>query len=106
MNGPKDTVVYLGIEQCRPVYVGVTRQTLDARLRGHRRKGKNFSHLQQITPRLTRLQALAVETLIQVANPHFVKNRDPGIWPSQSIFEPAINWAAAWAQRAGLPIKY
>jgi len=104
-GGPRDTIVYLGVRNGNPVYVGITKQDLRSRRGQHNRNGKNFSDLLPITPKLPRTLALAIETVIYISNPHF-ENKIHPIARANPIFDVAINRAATWMTRNGVRFWY
>jgi hypothetical protein len=98
-------VVYIAFRGTTPVYVGITKQVLGKRLGQHNYRGKNFDKLLEITPPLPRKLAMAIETTIIIANPHF-ENQRLSIGRENPIFNAAMTVAGQWMQQLGVQLNW
>lgn len=97
--------MYIAWRGADPVYVGITKRTKDVRLREHNRRGTNFTRLDQIAPRTSRVLALGIETIIIIQNPH-LENRIQSIANSNPIFSTAINAAANFVRQHSIRTRW
>jgi hypothetical protein len=103
--GPSNTVVYLAFRDGNPwpVYVGITDRSLRVRRLEHNRRGKNFAELRGITPELPRRKAMAIETVLILANPQF-ENKKLSIGWKNPFFDDAVHAGTSWFTGRGQAI--
>ena len=90
-KGPKIYKVYYGIRREKRVYVGMTKQSEEARRRQHNLLGKRFSRLEVIFRNLSRNQARSIEQAIILSNSS-LENKINSISPSRDIYAGAVAW--------------
>ncbi len=73
-------------------YTGITRQTNEARLNQHRRKGKDFDRLDTQYENLTRNQARAIEQYFIENGPNEMNNIS-SISKDNKYYDDAKEWA-------------
>ena len=91
-KGNADNKVYFGIKGGEAKYTGITKQSLDARLTQHNRKGKGFSRLDVQYDNLTRNQARAIEQYFIENGPNEL-NKINSIGQDNKYYQDALNWA-------------
>ncbi|MFT3874095.1 MAG: hypothetical protein QM714_15870 [Nocardioides sp.] len=95
-GGAADTYVYLGANNGKNVYVGITNNL--ARRQGEH--GARFA-LDPITSApVTRGQARAIEQALIVRNPGFQNVRN-SISPNHAYYDDAVSWGESWLKQNG-----
>jgi len=105
LKGPRNTFVYLADRGSSPVYVGITKQSRTKRLNQHNKKGKGFHDLTEVTRRMPRNAARAIEQAIILANPEF-ENKIGSISSLRPVYNYAVVWAQDFAKRRGIQLAY
>ena len=77
----------------KPVYTGITRQSIKKRLSQHIRKGKPFVKAQSVVENLTRNQARAIETYKILYDGCSGENLILSISRNHRFYDDAIRWA-------------
>lgn len=93
-KGDANNQVYKAINQNgKPVYTGITRQSIKKRLSQHIRKGKPFVKAQSVVENLTRNQARAIETYKILYDGCSGENLILSISRNHRFYDDAIRWA-------------
>ena len=98
-SGSSNNSVYQGTIGGEPVYTGITRQELSARLYQHNYGGKGLDKLQELFPELTRNQARAIEQYFIENGPGNAMNQINSISPNSVYYNDAMRWAADFVNR-------
>ena len=106
-KGNHDNTVYNGILNDKPVYTGITKQPLDARLYQHNYSYNlkygvdKFDDLIEVTSDLTRNQARSIEQFFIENGPNDF-NIINSISPNHQFYEQALRWAEKYIINHGL----
>ena len=91
-KGESNNTVYFGIKDNKAQYTGITKQSLNIRLKQHNANGKGFEFLRQQKSGLTRNQARSIEQYYIENGPNNL-NKINSISPNNKYYEDAMKWA-------------
>lgn len=97
--GTANNSVYQGVVAGKPVYTGITKQGLAARLYQHNYADKGLDRLQELFSGLTRNQARAIEQYFIENGPGNAINQINSISPTSPHYDNAMKWAADFINR-------
>lgn len=103
-KGPADNKVYFGVKDDAAYYTGITKQTKDARLAQHLRKGKDFDDLDVVFDGLTRNQARALEQYL-IENGPDALNKINSIGENNKYYDDAMTWAKQYLDSKGFTLE-